>query len=171
MAQTKKQRAKSPITRRTLVAPLNALIVGPGIGNPGTASPSNLPDPMANPAAILVDTHVLLWILSNSTRLKTLKWLKQFPDWIISPISLLEMKFLQECGRVSLDLPAILSKLRRDIRFQIDDAPFEELCLAAFDLSWTRDPFDRFLVAHSVIRSLPLGTVDANIRKNHHLIV
>ncbi|HSA59731.1 MAG TPA: hypothetical protein VLJ37_08615 [bacterium] len=69
------------------------------------------------------------------------------------------------------DLPQIVADLRKDTRFQIDDVALENLCLAAFDITWTRDPFDRLLVAHSRVRSLPLGTRDGNILKNYSSVL
>jgi len=117
--------------------------------------------------SVLIDTHVLLWILSGSKRLKEVPWLRKHPYWTLSPVSLLEMQFLVEIGRLDLDLPEILQKLREDLRFKIDDVSLEELCLAALNISWTRDPFDRLLVAHSQLRSLPFGTRDQLIRKKY----
>lgn len=122
-------------------------------------------------AAVLVDTHVLLWILSNSPRLKELSWFHQELDWTVSPISLLELKFLDECGKIRVDVKKVSEGLSQDERFIMNDVSLEELCKQAWDLNWTRDPFDRLLVAHSLVRSIPLGTVDQLIRKNYSLIM
>ena len=121
--------------------------------------------------SVLLDTHVLLWTLAGSSRLKELPRLKDFPSWTLSPISFLEIKFLQECGRLKLNLPEILKKLHQDDRFLIDSPSLEGVCLAALDLSWTRDPFDRLLVAHSKLRSIPLATVDQNIHLNYSEVI
>lgn len=118
-------------------------------------------------SSVLLDTHVFLWILSGSKRLKELKGLKDFPFWTLSPVSLLELKFLEESDRLSLDVPAILLQLQRDERFKIDAPSLEEVFLKAFDFSWTRDPFDRLLVAHSEHRSLPFATCDGLIREHY----
>lgn len=119
----------------------------------------------------LLDTHVLLWILLKSRRLIEIPSLKDYPLWTVSPISLLEMKFLGEIGRLEIDFPGLLGHLRKDDRFKIDDIGLEDLCGAAFDLSWTRDPFDRLLVAHSMARSLPLMTADKNIMDHYAGVV
>lgn len=122
-------------------------------------------------ASVLLDTHVLLWILSGSKKLKTLSWLKNFPHWMVSPISLLEMKFLKEAGRLEVDFEPVISRLKQDERFRIDSIPLEDICEAAFGLVWTRDPFDRLLVAHSMAASFPLGTCDTLIQKNYSHVV
>lgn len=120
---------------------------------------------------VLLDTHILLWILSGSKRLKEVPWLRKYPYWTLSPVSLLEIQYLVEVGRVVLDFPSVLQKLREDFRFKIDDVSLEEICLAALDISWTRDPFDRLLVAHSQVRSLPFGTRDVLIREKYSAVL
>lgn len=40
----------------------------------------------------------------------------------------------------------------------------------ALPLSWTRDPCDRLLVAHSSARRSPFCSVDLTIRRNHSLV-
>jgi PIN domain nuclease of toxin-antitoxin system len=41
----------------------------------------------------------------------------------------------------------------------------------AIPLSWTRDPFDRLLAAHSEARRVPLCTLDRTLRHNHRFLV
>ncbi len=117
-------------------------------------------------ASVLLDTHVLLWILTRSKRLKETSWLSRFPRWLISPVTLLELKFLDECGKLQIDMINVTKKLAEDERFIVDDPSLEAVFKKAMDLSWTRDPFDRLLVAHSLVREVPLGTVDGHIK--HH---
>lgn len=121
--------------------------------------------------SVLIDTHVLIWVLTRSRKLKDLQWLDRFSHLTVSPVSLLEMRFLHEVNRLSLDFSDVVAKLKRDEYFCIDTIPLDELCAAAYDLSWTRDPFDRLLVAHSHVRSLPLGTVDTRIIENYPGVV
>lgn len=120
--------------------------------------------PSANP---LLDTHILLWLLAGSNRLKEVPHLSNFSSWCLSPVSFLEMKFLVEIGRLKMNLAAVLARLRQDERFHIDDVSLDNLCDAALDLDWTHDPFDRLLVAHSITRSLPLITADRIIQANY----
>lgn len=117
--------------------------------------------------SVLLDTHILLWILTHSPKLKKITWLDTGLPWHLSPISFLEMKFLQECGRIQIDFEKIVSNLKKDNRFIIDDPSLDALCEKAFLLGWTRDPFDRLLVAHSMVRHLPLGTCDGHIREHY----
>ncbi|MBX3167680.1 MAG: PIN domain-containing protein [Candidatus Eremiobacteraeota bacterium] len=118
----------------------------------------------------ILDTHFLIWILSNSTRLKSYRWLDRYRPWGLSPISLLEMQFLAECGKIQLNTEAFLPLLSQDPRFLLDDIPSHALILSSLELAWTRDPFDRLLAAHSLARRLPLCSVDQHILDNHRLV-
>ncbi len=122
-------------------------------------------------SSILIDTHVLLWVLSKSKRLKDIPWIADYPVWTVSPVSLLEIKFLIESDRIDLELPTLLLQLRKDPNFYIDPISLEAVCMAALDMTWTRDPFDRLLVAHSQARGIPFGTHDGCILKNYQNVV
>lgn len=120
----------------------------------------------------LLDTHFLLWILQGSSRLRSFPWLDRYRPWTISPVSLLEIQFLSEVGKVKVINPDFSLQLTSDPRFLLDDAPLWGLVRHALPLSWTRDPFDRLLAAHSDARRLPLCTVDQVLRQFHsHLVV
>lgn len=57
-----------------------------------------------------------------------------------------------------------------DPRFVVDEVPLLGLVRHALSLGWTRDPFDRLLVAHSMARRTPLCTLDRSIHENHALV-
>ena len=119
----------------------------------------------------ILDTHFLLWLVTGSSRLDEFGWLDRYRPWGVSPVSLLEIQFLSEVGRVSVRNPEFVEALASDPRFVVDEVPLTPLVRHALPLQWTRDPFDRLLAAHSRARRVPLCTVDAEIRKHHPLIV
>jgi PIN domain nuclease of toxin-antitoxin system len=119
----------------------------------------------------LLDTHFLLWIALRSKRLPAYPWIDRYAPWTVSPVSLLEIAFLGEAGRLEVRHAEFLERLRHDDRFVIDDVGVALLATAALDLAWTRDPFDRLLAAHSAARRLRLCTVDPLIREHHTLLV
>jgi PIN domain nuclease of toxin-antitoxin system len=88
----------------------------------------------------------------------------------VSPVSFLEIAILSEFGRLEADVPALQDAVRRDSRFIADDIPLTTLISLSLSLSWTRDPFDRMIVAHSLARSAPLCTLDRRIREHHRLV-
>jgi len=119
----------------------------------------------------LLDTHFLIWVISNSPRLRKYPWVDEYRPWGISPVSLLEMQFLAELGRGRIDVSRSARTIASDPRFVLDEVPFVSVVSQALHLSWTRDPFDRMIAAHSLVRRAPLCTVDAIMLENHKLIV
>lgn len=118
----------------------------------------------------LLDTHFLIWIVTGADRLADFPWIERYRPWGVSPVSLLEIQFLSEVGRVEVRNPEFTDALLRDARFVIDEVPLVSLIRRSIDLTWTRDPFDRLIAAHSSVRRLPLCTTDRVIRSHHSLI-
>jgi PIN domain nuclease of toxin-antitoxin system len=119
---------------------------------------------------LLLDTHFLVWIVLGSKRLMEFRWLDRYRPWSVSPVSLLEIQFLSEIGRLSVRNPEFTNKIMNDTRFTVDDITLATLVGHALRLDWTRDPFDRLLVAHSIARRVPLCTTDRDIKSHHRLV-
>jgi PIN domain nuclease of toxin-antitoxin system len=119
----------------------------------------------------LLDTHFLVWILTRSKRLDAFPWLEGYRPWGVSPVTLLEIQFLSEIGRVDARNPALTQTLKKDPRFTVDEVSLLPLVERALPLDWTRDPFDRLLAAHSLVRRTPLCTVDRVLVEKHLHIV
>ena len=119
----------------------------------------------------LLDTHFLIWLVLRSRRLSKFRWLEKYRPWGVSPVSFLEIQYLAEVGRLEVRNPEFTETVLGDRRFIIDEVPFLPLIRQALGLSWTRDPFDRLLAAHSTIRRVPLCTTDQAIRGHHSLLV
>lgn len=120
---------------------------------------------------VLLDTHFLLWIVLGSGRLNEFPWLERYRPWGISPVSLLEIQFLAEIGRLEARQPELTRAVAADPRFVLDEVPLVPLVQKALPLSWTRDPFDRLLVAHSEARRVSLCSTDRRIRTEHRFVV
>ena len=120
--------------------------------------------------SILLDTHFLIWLVLGSKRLQEFPWLDTYRPWGISPVTLLEIQFLAEVGRLEVLNPAFADTVAADSRFVIDDAPFAAVFRKALSLDWTRDPFDRLLAAHSLTRRVPLCSLDETIQRHHRLL-
>ena len=107
---------------------------------------------------ILLDTHAVIWLLAGHKRARSLP---QRARLYASPSSLLELRFLEEIGRIRLK--TTLEAVQEDGRFAFDDPSSTTLFKAAADLPWTRDPFDRLIVGHARMRGWRLATADALI--------
>jgi PIN domain nuclease of toxin-antitoxin system len=110
----------------------------------------------AEAAVILLDTNALLWLDGGHRRIRPLaRWAGRLQ---ISPVSLLELQFLVEAGRVQTARSTSL--IVEDPRWTLDEPPAGAWFEAARSLSWTRDPFDRLIVAHAQLRRWRLATAD-----------
>jgi PIN domain nuclease of toxin-antitoxin system len=119
---------------------------------------------------LLLDTHFLIWTVLGSRRLHEFPWIDQYRPWSVSPLSFLEIQFLAEVGRLSVRNPEFVNAVTEDARFIVDEVPLLPLVRQALRVGWTRDPFDRLLVAHSVARRVALCTTDARILRHHRLV-
>jgi PIN domain nuclease of toxin-antitoxin system len=119
---------------------------------------------------ILLDTHFLIWLVLGSKRLAEFPWIDRYRPWGVSPVSFLEIQFLAEIGRLSVRNPEFTAAVMDDASFTVDDIPLVTLVRHALRLDWTRDPFDRLLVAHSSARRVPFCTLDCRVRPRHPLV-
>ncbi|MSR19886.1 MAG: PIN domain-containing protein [Gemmatimonadetes bacterium] len=120
---------------------------------------------------LLLDTQFLLWIALDVPRVDEFPWLERYRPWGVSPVSFLEIQFLAEVGRIEAKSSEFAAAIGQDPRFVVDEVPLLSLIEQALPLTWTRDPFDRLLAAHSAARRAPLCMLDRRMRAEHGLIV
>ena len=115
-----------------------------------------------------LDTHVVVWLVTGEhARLsESARAMIEQDRLEISPMVGLELTYLCEIGRLAIEPDAILSELRRSIDLRECDEPFGTVVSLARGLSWTRDPFDRLIVAQAVVAGARLVTRDLTIREN-----
>ena len=106
---------------------------------------------------ILLDTNALLWLDQGHRRARALA--ADARRLYVSPATILELLMLVEVGRLKTGV-AVFDHIVIDDRWLIDEPPalgwFEE----AAELTWTRDPFDRLIMAHARYRGWRLATAD-----------
>jgi PIN domain nuclease of toxin-antitoxin system len=110
---------------------------------------------------ILLDTNAVVWLVSGHKRARPLD--ETSARLHLSPVTLLELQFLVEIGKLELRAGASVSSLLGHPRWALDNPPSSALFSAALPLTWTRDPFDRLLVAHALHRRWRLATGDARL--------
>jgi PIN domain nuclease of toxin-antitoxin system len=111
----------------------------------------------AEATVILLDTHAVIWLAQGHRRAGPLR---AFARLHVSPVTLLEIQFLLEAGRVRFKDRRAADALLVDERWQLDEPPSAKWFVAACGLGWTRDPFDRLIVAHARVRRWKLATAD-----------
>ena len=107
---------------------------------------------------ILLDTNAIIWLLLRHRRTRQLE---EQPRLRASPASILELQLLIESGRLTLASGRTLQGIVDDPRWRLDEPPAGAWFDRARELAWTRDPFDRLIVAHALVRRWKLATGDA----------
>lgn len=112
-----------------------------------------------------LDTHTAIFLWEGRTEVfgPGARELLERSTLHISPMVRLEMSFLKEVGKLKVDPDHILGSLVADFGVTMTNDPMEELISYAMPLSWTRDPFDRLLVATALLHQAPFVTRDTNI--------
>lgn len=118
---------------------------------------------------IHLDTHVVVWLYGGLVEKLSSKAQECIEKHVlrISPMALLEIQYLYEIGRVTEPARRIMDDLRLRIGLETADLSFAEVVEEALKLTWTRDPFDRLIVASSISADVHLLTADEHILSNY----
>jgi len=118
---------------------------------------------------VYLDTHAVVWLYQKDLDKfsSTVIELIENNDLLISPMVLMELKFLNEIGRLHVKPMIIVSELQQTINLKICDEHFSKVVYESLDLSWTRDPFDRLIVANALASDAILLSKDRNIIQNY----
>jgi len=117
-----------------------------------------------------IDTQVAIWLNEANLAKFSHKALAliETEDLRISPMAVVELEYLYEIRRVIVKPQDILFKLGAEIGLTVCDHPFPAIAEMALRETWTRDPFDRIIVAHARSNGVaPLVTRDEWIRANY----
>jgi PIN domain nuclease of toxin-antitoxin system len=106
---------------------------------------------------ILLDTHAVIWLARGHKRTAPVE---RYARLYVSPVSLLEIQFLGEAGRLKGASTNPVLAFAAHPRWLIDEPPASKWFLAACEFEWTRDPFDRLIAAHARVRGWKLATAD-----------
>lgn len=79
----------------------------------------------------------------------------------------LELKYLSEIERVSVPADTIILDLGDRVGLKICEKDFNRVVGYGLGLSWTRDPFDRLIVAQAMLDENILLTKDIKILENY----
>jgi PIN domain nuclease of toxin-antitoxin system len=107
---------------------------------------------------ILLDTNAVIWLDRHDARTRALA--RRSARLYVSPATLLELQFLVEAGRLALRDRATLRDFTDDERWLVDDPPSGAWFDTAAAIGWTRDPFDRLIIANALLRGWRLATGD-----------
>ena len=117
-----------------------------------------------------LDTNAVIRLTQGRTRLigKEACRLIERSELLISPMTLLELELLYEIRRVNHSARDMQRKLEHELGVRVCDLPFAAVAHAALDEKWTRDPFDRMIVAGAKANGFAwLISADEKIAKHY----
>lgn len=117
-----------------------------------------------------LDTNVVVWLAQGNLARISRKAHRalEHAELLVSPMVLLELAYLYEIGRITLPSRDVMRKLEHEISVRLCDLPFAEVAAVAADEKWTRDPFDRMIVAQAKANGLaPLVSADEEIQERY----
>lgn len=97
------------------------------------------------------DTQVVVWLCESGGARLTPAACEAIEesDVHISPMVLIELEYLFEIGRVLRPPLALLEQLEAQIGLRVCGFSSAAIARTALHETWTRDPFDRVIVAHA----------------------
>jgi PIN domain nuclease of toxin-antitoxin system len=117
-----------------------------------------------------LDTNAVVRLAQGNTRYigREVARLLERAELLISPIVLLELELLYEIKRVKLPSRDIQRKVEAELGVRLCSIPFAEIASASLDEKWTRDPFDRLIVANAKANGFAwLISADEKIAENY----
>jgi PIN domain nuclease of toxin-antitoxin system len=118
---------------------------------------------------IFLDTHVMVWLYTGLLQKipKKIQHQLESADLYISPMVELELDYLNEIGRTTVKGVDIVRYLDAHMGIMVSRVDFYRIVEEAQQQRWTRDPFDRLIVANASVFQAPLITKDERIIQNY----
>ncbi len=120
-----------------------------------------------------LDTHVVVWLysgLENQFSQKA-KDIINTSTLYVSPLIKLELQYLFEVGKITAHPEPIITSLAQSIGLNVSSSEYGKIIDVAVTYGWTRNPFDRLLVADAHIHNAYFVTKDQTVRENYPLAV
>ncbi len=120
--------------------------------------------------SVYLDTQIVVWLGEGESRKLTPKASAaiETSEIKVSPILILELEYLFEIKRIAVPSQPLIEKLSKLIGLMVSDYPFPAVIQSAVFEKWTRDPFDRIVVAHAKSDGYSgLITSDEKIRQHY----
>jgi PIN domain nuclease of toxin-antitoxin system len=121
-----------------------------------------------------LDTHALIWLnpgeaagLSDRAR----RAVDVDDELLLSPMVLLELENLHEIRRFRHSAKDWMENVGAYFGIKVCSYPFGLVMDQALREKWTRDPFDRIIVAHARAREAVLISSDEKILRHYELAV
>jgi PIN domain nuclease of toxin-antitoxin system len=123
---------------------------------------------------LYLDTHVVAWLGSGQSKRIARPALRAIDssELAISPMVLVELEYLYELRKLAKPALAIVEQVEKQLGLAISDQPFLAVANTALYEAWTRDPFDRIIVAHAKSDGYSkLVSSDTHIQRNYSMTI
>ncbi len=114
--------------------------------------------------ALLLDTHVVIWLQSNSVKLSknTLEILLSAEVLFLSKVSIWEIAIKVKSGKLILDqsVEMFVESFIRFYRVKLLDISLPHIYQTQQLPLHHRDPFDRLLIAQATVEQIPIVSSD-----------
>jgi PIN domain nuclease of toxin-antitoxin system len=119
----------------------------------------------------MLDTHIAVALYQGKTAGLSRQALAMIDNepLLLSPAVLLELELLHEIGRLRHGAATVAGYLAEHLGIPCASERFAEVVRHALPLAFTRDPFDRLIVAHAALLRRPLITLDGALRTHYAL--
>ena len=121
-----------------------------------------------NQSLVYLDTHIVVWLYAGLLDKFTPKAKAGIDDnkIVISQFVRLELRYLHEIRCIKVKPNKIIGDLAGEIDLSVSECQLNSIIEEALKINWTRDVFDRLLVAETMRdQSLRLVTADKKIRE------
>jgi len=124
---------------------------------------------MVGTEVVYLDTHALIWLwLGDAEKLGAKARKAVDRSEVVAPAAaVLELAMLHEIGRLRPTAAKVVAALATDIGLRVCDLPFRTIVDQAIAEGWTRDPFDRLIVANAKAAGAALVTRDEKIHDHY----
>lgn len=119
---------------------------------------------------LYLDTHIAIFLFMGAKQRLSARALKliESEEIRISPMVFLELQYLYEIGRLKQPPDKVVGYLEARLDLRQCNIPFPRVAQFAANETWTRDPFDRIIVAQARLGEHRLLSLDEAILQNYN---
>ena len=121
-----------------------------------------------------LDTNVAAWLVEGNLKKLTKEASRVIrqASLLVSPVVVLELEYMLEVRRTVVPATEMVARLSAELDLKVCNYPFPAVVQAAIHEKWTRDAFDRLIVAHARANGVAaLISADAHIQANYSATV
>jgi len=114
---------------------------------------------------IFLDTHVVVWLYAGMLDKLSKTAIEHIEQntLMASQVVRLELQYLHEIGRLTVTADTVLTELRKSIGMKVSEDLTGSVFDNAIESDWTRDVFDRLIVAEAKTHKTTLLSKDRKI--------